>query len=122
MGVSNMNKHRRHGQGMTEYVLLVGLIALLLLAAVNKFGFAVDEAIQGSANAFILHHPAESYHADSGGPGHVSLGRTDKGHTVYAVARKTASGGYEWVQVVDSTSEGGTVYDEATHGRISSRS
>jgi hypothetical protein len=107
---------------MTEYIMLVGLIAILMIAAVNKFGFSVDEAIQGSANAFVLHHPAESYHSDNGGPGSVVLGQATKDGTtvtVTAIAEKDPSTGtYSWNQVVNG---GPTKYDEATHGRISSR-
>lgn len=50
MGFRNMKNNRRR-QGMTEYIVLVGLIALGLVAAVSHFGFRVDEAIQGSENA-----------------------------------------------------------------------
>jgi Flp pilus assembly pilin Flp len=39
------------GQGMTEYIIIVGLIAILLMVAVGKYRFAVDEAIQGTDGA-----------------------------------------------------------------------
>ncbi len=29
--------NRRRGQGMTEYIIIVGLIAILMVAAVTKF-------------------------------------------------------------------------------------
>jgi Flp pilus assembly pilin Flp len=40
------------GQGMTEYIILVGLIAILVIAGVNKYQFSVNEAIQGSVKAW----------------------------------------------------------------------
>ena len=42
---------RRRGQGMTEYIIIVGLIAVALITAVNQYSFRVDEAIQGTTNA-----------------------------------------------------------------------
>jgi len=39
----------RRGQGMTEYIILVGLCAILLIAAVTQFSTAIDTAIQGSS-------------------------------------------------------------------------
>jgi hypothetical protein len=39
---------RRLGQGMTEYILLVGLIAILLVAVVGAFRDQLDVTIQGS--------------------------------------------------------------------------
>lgn len=40
---------RRHGQGMTEYIILVGLIAILLIAVVTKFKTAIQITIEGTA-------------------------------------------------------------------------
>lgn len=40
---------RRHGQGMTEYIILVGLIAILLVAVVTKFKESIQVTIEGSA-------------------------------------------------------------------------
>ena len=41
-----INKQRRDrkqsGQGMTEYIIIVGLIAIFLITAVKKFGGALD--------------------------------------------------------------------------------
>ena len=31
------NVRRRRGQGMTEYIIIVGLIAILLIGAITKF-------------------------------------------------------------------------------------
>ena len=47
--MGHMNTKR--GQGMTEYIILVGLIAILMIGAVGLYGFRVDEAIQGSERA-----------------------------------------------------------------------
>lgn len=44
MKLSKKNLRRRHGQGMTEYIIIVGLIAILLVAAVTKF----KDALQGA--------------------------------------------------------------------------
>ena len=39
----NRNKRRR-GQGMTEYIIIVGLIAILMVAAVMNFKNALNNA------------------------------------------------------------------------------
>ena len=45
----NGNKRRR-GQGMTEYIIIVGLIAILMVAAVMNFKNALNNAfIKGSS-------------------------------------------------------------------------
>lgn len=41
---------RRSGQGMTEYIILVGLIAILLVAVIGKFREAIRITIVGTAN------------------------------------------------------------------------
>jgi Flp pilus assembly pilin Flp len=41
---------RQRGQGMTEYIVLVGLIAILLMAAVTKFRDAVGSAFNKAAD------------------------------------------------------------------------
>ena len=41
---------RRRGQGMTEYIIIVGLIAILLVPAVNLFKKALGDAFQKSTN------------------------------------------------------------------------
>ena len=38
------NLKRRRGQGMTEYIIIVGLIAILLIGAVTKFKDALKGA------------------------------------------------------------------------------
>ena len=35
-------RHRRRGQGMTEYIIIVGLIAILLVTAVTAFREALN--------------------------------------------------------------------------------
>lgn len=40
--------HRRLGQGMTEYIIIVGLVAILLIAAVQSFSTQVDVTIRGT--------------------------------------------------------------------------
>ena len=37
-------KKRRRGQGMTEYIIIVGLIAILMVAAVTQFKDALNSA------------------------------------------------------------------------------
>ena len=39
---------RARRQGMTEYIIIVGLIAILLVAAVRRFSTVLDVTIQGS--------------------------------------------------------------------------
>jgi len=46
-----MIRIRYRGQGMTEYIIIVGLVAVLLMVAVGNYRFAVDEAIQGTDGA-----------------------------------------------------------------------
>lgn len=45
-----MRKHQR-GQGMTEYILLVALIAIAAIAAVRYFGSKTKEGFQSAADA-----------------------------------------------------------------------
>jgi Flp pilus assembly pilin Flp len=45
----NRNKRRR-GQGMTEYIIIVGLIAILMVAAVMNFKNALNNAFSKGAN------------------------------------------------------------------------
>lgn len=45
-----MSGRRRAGQGMTEYLVVVGLVAVVLAGAVRGFGRQLDVTIQGSAN------------------------------------------------------------------------
>jgi len=40
---------RRSGQGMTEYIIIVGLIAILMVAAVMNFKSALNNAFQKGA-------------------------------------------------------------------------
>ena len=35
-------QRRRRGQGMTEYIIIVGLIAILLIGAITKFKDALE--------------------------------------------------------------------------------
>ena len=41
---------RRSGQGMTEYIIIVGLIAILLVPAVKLFKGAIQGAFQKSTD------------------------------------------------------------------------
>jgi Flp pilus assembly pilin Flp len=45
------SNRRRQGQGMTEYIVIVGLIAILLIAAITRYKEQVRVTIEGSANA-----------------------------------------------------------------------
>lgn len=40
---------RRSGQGMTEYIILVGLIAILLIGVVSRYGEVIKVTIIGTA-------------------------------------------------------------------------
>ncbi len=46
---------RRRGQGMTEYVILVGLIAILLVVAVETFKNKLEETFSKSKDAIDKH-------------------------------------------------------------------
>lgn len=44
-------RRRRRGQGMTEYIIIVGLIAILLITAVNTFRGTLSGAFQEAGNS-----------------------------------------------------------------------
>ena len=46
-----IQRRRRQGQGMTEYIVIVGLIAILLIAAITRYKEQVRVTIEGSAKA-----------------------------------------------------------------------
>lgn len=48
---SQLRRRRRQGQGMTEYIIIVGLIAILLVFAVQKFKGALQGAYEKGASA-----------------------------------------------------------------------
>ena len=41
---------RRRGQGMTEYIIIVGLIAIVLIGAVNTFSGTLSNAFDQAGN------------------------------------------------------------------------
>jgi Flp pilus assembly pilin Flp len=45
------NLRRRRGQGMTEYIIIVGLIAILLVGAITKFKGALENTYNASTNS-----------------------------------------------------------------------
>ena len=45
------NLRRRRGQGMTEYIIIVGLIAILLVGAITKFKVALENTYNASTNS-----------------------------------------------------------------------
>lgn len=95
---------RRRGQGQTEYIILIGLVALVLIAAVRHFAFAVDEAIEGSVRALRRHEDPKDYAIDTDGDGvpdkgkGVHVGFTPGGDKVYdvPVEKPAGSGNWEW--------------------------
>jgi Flp pilus assembly pilin Flp len=44
-------RRRRRGQGMTEYIIIVGLIAILLITAVTAFKDTLSGAFQAAGNS-----------------------------------------------------------------------
>lgn len=44
-------RSRARGQGLTEYIIIVGLVGILLVMAVRTFGRQIDVTIQGSRNS-----------------------------------------------------------------------
>lgn len=63
-----MKKKKRIGQGMTEYIIIVVLIAIALIAVVKLYGSTLDEIIRGSEGKM------NSEVAPSAGDGNVSGG------------------------------------------------
>jgi Flp pilus assembly pilin Flp len=53
------NLRRRRGQGMTEYIIIVGLIAILLVAAVETFKNKLEETFNKSTNSINTHVTAK---------------------------------------------------------------
>jgi pilus assembly protein Flp/PilA len=49
------NLRRRRGQGMTEYIIIVGLIAILLISAVELFKNKLEETYSKSKKAIDDH-------------------------------------------------------------------
>jgi len=45
-----MKKLNQKGQGMTEYILIVALIAVAVIAAVKMFGGKVNSGFQNASN------------------------------------------------------------------------
>ena len=110
-------RQKRRGQGMTEYIIGVGVCGLLLIAAVNLFSFRLDEAIQGSVRALITHLeppssmdiPENAFH-----PGWSAT--SNKDGTEYTVRLKNVGG--SWVPWVEAT---GSEYTRDAHGSITAR-
>jgi len=46
-----MKLSRSRGQGMTEYILIIALIAILVIAGVKLFGGKIKSAFSNSGNA-----------------------------------------------------------------------
>jgi hypothetical protein len=61
-----LNRRRRRGQGMTEYIIVVGLIGILLVAAIFRFKETLRVTIEGSAGD--LQKDANAISSGSGGP------------------------------------------------------
>ena len=106
-------RHLRRGQGMTEYIIIVGLIALGLLTAVQNYSFRVDEAIQGTTGAMNnrvtnnmnMSVPPSSLPNGQRG----TVGTTTGGHTVTG-----EKNGNNWTNLQVN----GQPYNPATHGQI----
>lgn len=46
---NTLRRRNKRAQGMTEYIIIVGLIAIFVIAAVRAFGGSVNEGFQASA-------------------------------------------------------------------------
>jgi hypothetical protein len=46
---------RRRGQGMTEYIIIVGLVGLLLSIAVQRYKTQIEVTIIGNENSLTNH-------------------------------------------------------------------
>lgn len=93
-------RRRRSGQGMTEYIILVGLIAILLITVVSRYGEVIKVTIIGTAEK-------TDDIADRMGGGGNGLA-TDPGSSSGSGARRTFPGvtgntvvydGHEWNRV-----------------------
>jgi Flp pilus assembly pilin Flp len=47
---TTMRSTKRQGQGMTEYVLLVGMVAILMVGAVKGLGSSVGKAFEATTS------------------------------------------------------------------------
>lgn len=107
------HSHPRRGQGMTEYIIIVGLIALGLLTAVNQYSFRVDEAIQGTTGAMNnrvtgqMNQSIPPASLPDGQRG--TVGTTTGGHTVTG-----EKNGNSWTNLQVN----GQPYNPQTHGQI----
>ena len=109
---------RQRGQGMTEYVILVGLCALLLIGAVNRYGFAVYEAIAGSSSAieaYVSNPPPEEESDGFVSNVRFTSSKDGRSHTIYLVKQ-----GSSWLKKVDSPSLSAEDYSQERHGALRS--
>lgn len=83
----NQNKlvRRRSGAGMTEYIIIVGLVALGLFAAVQRFGLQIDATIRGTAGAFTRGTGSGA----NGGYGEIPTGSTPGNHKAGIIDPRT---------------------------------
>ncbi|MEZ0229479.1 MAG: hypothetical protein ACAI25_12690 [Planctomycetota bacterium] len=51
-----MSLNRRRGAGMTEYVIMVGMIGILLIGVVERYKDQIYVTIVGSSNTFGNHN------------------------------------------------------------------
>jgi len=122
--MQGISRQRRRGQGMTEYIIGVGVCGLLLIAAVNLFSFRLDEAIQGSVRALITHLDPPSgtpgdadsnIGADGFMRGWSAVATKDDG-TTFTVELKNDGGSWKpWVRSTNSE------YTRDAHGSITAR-
>ena len=99
---SNRSKTRRDkqlGQGMTEYIIIVSLVAIVGIVAVKAYGSEVDVAIQGSGpqatntvNAAIDGVGTNGSEEDSRGRGRGLFGRV-RDNVEREATRGRANGG-----------------------------
>ncbi|MGE0706456.1 MAG: hypothetical protein AB7N76_15390 [Planctomycetota bacterium] len=97
---------------MTEYVILVGLLAILLIGAVQRYRAAVDEAIQGTTTEVlnirngiaITPPPAGASNGQTG-----TVGTTTSGKTVTGTVN---NGNWTNLKV------GNDPYDPSVHGPL----
>ena len=119
MKLRPLKKRLHSAQGMTEYIILVALVALLMIAAVDRFAFSVREAIEGSIRAWEASHPPSEVGATDASPvgnGGQPIGKTSKsGKKVYRVKKVGAN---TWEHRVGSAS--GPILNPTTDGNIQS--
>ena len=105
---------RRQGQGMTEYIVIVGLIAILLVAVVIRFKEQIRITIEGSDGTGGMTggvNDAMNPAAPTDDPGNTDCPNSNVNGTL-------EGSGYTVTNGVVDTPTGPVPYDPAVHGPV----